>query len=588
MLQESSLIQSHKTKILSLVLLPCLLSTTPRAQGAPNGLSQLERNPLSLSYDFDEALKRNWTGLKLEKKKDLISARKQLELVLDYKVRNKKNSLLTLCGSYKDEIPLACFFLDAQDTGALEKPITDRKLKSAVSREQIVEWIGSRTLNNLAPLGFTQLNGALSSVDNLETLNSLHSSFLQDAKCNSPGYSTALALAIGARYEDEFPRIEAIEKSRSAYLRASDCGQDQQANKARFRGALLSIWLGQFDKAQTLLDLIEASSSGRFLSSRVKYWRYVCAQKLNLPETQFEARESLLRQHPLSYHNLLINGSDQRMQTYLSQNKVSRVGFRSNIRPDLNDMIRLSELLIEKKEFGLALEILDKHEDQLTTLEPEVRLYLALLVNRTGNSIAKFKMMTALFQDEPQMVTPSTLKLVFPIWFLDKIKSRAQHVDPFLILSLIRQESAFNRFARSGVGARGLMQVMPETARGIASVKSSSQLYDPETNIRVGVKYFLHRLENLDGDIELTLAAYNAGFNRVEKWKKRYTVENRVLLLDLIPYSETRDYVASILRNYYWYLRLYQKDLNKENSEKFKSIVEANLGSLYPPKKVNL
>jgi soluble lytic murein transglycosylase-like protein len=71
------------------------------------------------------------------------------------------------------------------------------------------------------------------------------------------------------------------------------------------------------------------------------------------------------------------------------------------------------------------------------------------------------------------------------------------------------------------------------------------------------VRFFSRLVERYDGNVEFALAAYNAGPERVDVWRMRYPVENRLLFLDLIPFKETREYVASIARNYYWYQRLY-------------------------------
>jgi hypothetical protein len=100
------------------------------------------------------------------------------------------------------------------------------------------------------------------------------------------------------------------------------------------------------------------------------------------------------------------------------------------------------------------------------------------------------------------------------------------------------------------------MQLMPGTARRLERV-SKNRLVDPRTNIRIGIKYFAQLVEQFNGDAELALAAYNAGPERAETWVKRYPVQERLLFLDLIPFKETREYVASISRNYYWYRRLY-------------------------------
>jgi soluble lytic murein transglycosylase len=187
------------------------------------------------------------------------------------------------------------------------------------------------------------------------------------------------------------------------------------------------------------------------------------------------------------------------------------------------------------------------------------------------------------------MVSTTTMKMYFPLHYFDLIKPVEDQIDPLLVLSLIRQESAFNKQARSIVGARGLMQVMPTTARMIASVRPTA-LFDPKTNIKVGTKYLLKRLTQYDGDVELTLAAYNAGFGRVDQWLRRYPTANKVLFLDFIPFKETREYVATILRNYYWYVKLYEaKPQDTDNTKlstatpKVISIISANAGLAATP-----
>jgi hypothetical protein len=107
-------------------------------------------------------------------------------------------------------------------------------------------------------------------------------------------------------------------------------------------------------------------------------------------------------------------------------------------------------------------------------------------------------------------------------------------LDPSLIRSIIAQESGFNPKAVSPKGARGLMQLMPETAARLG-VKNS---FDPEQNIQAGTKHFKFLMNSFNNNIELSLAAYNAG-------------ENLVLRLGKIPeIKETRDYVQSITKRY--------------------------------------
>jgi soluble lytic murein transglycosylase len=133
-----------------------------------------------------------------------------------------------------------------------------------------------------------------------------------------------------------------------------------------------------------------------------------------------------------------------------------------------------------------------------------------------------------------------------------------QEEDPvrrLILMSLIRQESAFDPRARSRAGALGLMQVMPMTARRVAGV-STRKLREVDTNLQVGSKYFAMLLNQFDNDVELALAGYNAGPHRVKDWLRRYPVSDRILFNDLIPFKETREYVAAIVRNYFFYRRL--------------------------------
>ncbi|MBU4499399.1 MAG: lytic transglycosylase domain-containing protein, partial [Gammaproteobacteria bacterium] len=119
------------------------------------------------------------------------------------------------------------------------------------------------------------------------------------------------------------------------------------------------------------------------------------------------------------------------------------------------------------------------------------------------------------------------------------------------------QESRFINVARSGVGASGLMQIMPATARWIAQrlgIKrfDTSEMQDPARNIQFGSYYLKHVQTSLDGSPVLATAAYNAGPGRAQRWRSSQPMEAAVYI-ESIPFAETRDYVKKVMSNAMYY-----------------------------------
>ena len=143
----------------------------------------------------------------------------------------------------------------------------------------------------------------------------------------------------------------------------------------------------------------------------------------------------------------------------------------------------------------------------------------------------------------------------FPMPFRDTVTRKAQEIglDPAYVYGLIRQESRFIMDARSGVGASGLMQVMPATAKwtankiGLAGF-TGSQINDRDTNITIGTNYLKLALDDFDGSMALAAAAYNAGPGRPRNWRNG-PVMDAAIWAENVPFAETRDYVKKVLAN---------------------------------------
>jgi soluble lytic murein transglycosylase len=145
------------------------------------------------------------------------------------------------------------------------------------------------------------------------------------------------------------------------------------------------------------------------------------------------------------------------------------------------------------------------------------------------------------------------VELRFPLSYSDEIHAQAElhNIDPVILFGLIRRESAFNDDAHSHTGARGLMQIMPKTGRQIARDlkerwRGTHSLHDPKKNLRYGSYYYQKMLKKFDGHYALALAAYNAGPHRVKQWLPDESLPTDIWI-ETIPYSETRDYVTTVL-----------------------------------------
>jgi len=149
-----------------------------------------------------------------------------------------------------------------------------------------------------------------------------------------------------------------------------------------------------------------------------------------------------------------------------------------------------------------------------------------------------------------------------PFWNDLKKFSVANGLDPYLVASLIRQESEFNPVAVSRANAVGLMQLLPKTGKLVAGQEklrryNASQLYTAPVNLQLGTRYFRGMVDKFGGSFEYALAAYNAGSDRVEEWLGQGKYRDEQEFVESIPFTETREYVQAILRNANVYKQLY-------------------------------
>ena len=167
-----------------------------------------------------------------------------------------------------------------------------------------------------------------------------------------------------------------------------------------------------------------------------------------------------------------------------------------------------------------------------------------------------------------QADVPTEVMLAYyPFLYEDTIRTGAGEagLPAHLVAGIVRQESGFDSRATSPVGARGLMQVMPNTGKEVAGSLgmpwSTSRLYDPEYSVRLGTTYFARVLDMFDGNVELALAGYNGGPYRIQRmWKEEGARARLDDFFETLPIDESRNYVKRILVWADSYRQLYPED----------------------------
>ena len=403
-------------------------------------------------------------------------------------------------------------------------------------------------------------------VQETQNLEKRSEDLLAKTNCDNPEPLSRL----GMKLEESFPDDQRMQSALALYKKVDDCALENQNLRqnhsvilARFRLGLLHVLNNHCDQAVEVFTRLIQMGENDF-TSRSFYWKAFCAKTAGKQEEIRNNFVDLFKVNPLGFHTLSIADGFSPLTKQLHEDVDPLLQTRSLIDEQYNLWIEAIEDMDAIGNRAGVIKLLSPvrfKPEYLLSLEPSVRLYLATFAHRAHDQFSVFRILDSIFRSHSDYVIDATLKLFFPIQYLQSISKKVVSVDPFLVIALIRQESAFQENIRSPVGATGLMQLMPATAKSLDHSVTVDGLSDPEKNLRIGIQFFESLVKHFKGNIDLALAAYNAGPGAVERWKARYPSAPQLLFLDLIPYSETRNYVALIERNYYWYSKIYGADL---------------------------
>ena len=494
------------------------------------------------------------------------SARVLSDWVLKNLSQKERNQMSRNCealvGGFKNQFPLneqtlACsaWWLEKKNNDEIAaaaklQPFTPTIAKSLTNKQK-KDW------QNYKGMSFTDSFSQLDPQTFAQARNMANQAIEYASDCSFSGAGSALIL----RLESFLPNKEVYPSIEKIYSKMQKCllPDADPSEKIHLRVGLLRLISGypilaKESLEKTLLDKDPAESS------RSLFWLGVIYQKskaLNSKDNPYWQR--LIKENSISLAAIL---ASQQMgidpfnnlvpdEEILVQARDSSEWNDNNLEAFIFDLFRA------RKDMAAATEWSNFVGKFSSVTNPNFILYWALAHNSVYNyrySIFMLGRYGKYVKNYP--VSRTMLNLHFPKPYLKEISDNSYDIDPIFVLSLVRQESAFDPNARSSANARGLMQILPSTAKSIKRRINSSQLYEPDMNLEVGIAYLNRLLKRYDGRIEYVLAAYNAGASNLDKWRDRVVNENMMLFCDFMPFKETRSYVSLILRNYYWYSRI--------------------------------
>lgn len=346
----------------------------------------------------------------------------------------------------------------------------------------------------------------------------------------------------------------------------------------------------KYIKANDLIEKVKVAKD-----SQLRYWIAYVLEKENQKKEAIAIYEDTIRDNPLSYYAITASkrlltlkpestlanfyhiearrsvAFNMKLTDFEADHIASLVRLKAWSRIDNSRMIDLE--LRRLNNYSLPLFLQKKTSDQHLNLKETIHLLQAHIIQDSKNYLMTFRYIYNLLNNNDIRFTRNVLELLYPRPYMDVLNKNLRNQDPLLLLSLIRQESVFNPRARSPVGARGLMQLMPATARQMRRSVKVNQLSNPTINIELGTRYFQNLMKRYNGNLVYVLAAYNAGETRVQRWRRQYFDEEETIVrnIETIPFKETRTYVKLILRNLFFYKLLTNEELidNKENNKIF-------------------
>jgi soluble lytic murein transglycosylase len=393
---------------------------------------------------------------------------------------------------------------------------------------------------------------------------------------------TAAQQSIVAQMETRFPAslwlAEALYSSGNMYLLLKDYPHaityygelarrfptSKYAPSAHWRTGWLNYRLGQYSEAARLFDeQIQVYGGGREIPDAL-YWRARIDQdQEHRPATAAAFYRTILRLYPHYYYGMLAQERLTQLGPVVPEHIAALDTLQPEPIPDLTDDVPEDDPHVVKARLlanaGLneyiAPEIHAADASDQWGAFAEAEIYASY--GESWRAMRLLKHALPFYTAAPIEAIPVAYwRILFPQTYWSDIKADAAKngLDPYMVASLIRQETEFNPGAVSNKDAYGLMQLLPSVGRSMAREEGlrhfrTEELLNPSTNILLGTAYLRQVLNKFGGRPEYAFAAYNAGDDRVTDWQSIGNYHGIDEFVESIPFTETREYVQAILRN---------------------------------------
>jgi soluble lytic murein transglycosylase len=354
------------------------------------------------------------------------------------------------------------------------------------------------------------------------------------------------------------------EAERTYVKLAADYPDDDDAAHALWRLGWIAWLRGNQVEATARWTRLQVSRGGQSLREAATYWVGRAWERRGDRDQAARQFAQLVKDSPRTYYGLL---AAKRAPGAPATPGTAPFAFPADPREGLQGDPRFDRS-VALREVGLR-EFADEELDELTRRsvgEPR-RLYaLSAAYVADERYHMALRILRRSFQGAARSGGTSPREfweMFYPLGWRDTLTAAAgrSSLDPFLVAAVVREESSFYPQARSRVGARGLMQLMPDTGRAVAKARQipfpdAEVLDQPVTNLEIGTIFFGGLLREF-GDARLAAAAYNAGPTRVREWWTNRKTDDLEVWVEQIPYNETRAFVKRVMLSWQEYQRVY-------------------------------